>query len=157
MLLAKPSLILISVVQTDIKKSTFKKRPSQPSLRNWPVHTTVHWCSPVLGVQRRAHVVTFMASLPAIRYVASSARSVIGSIHLQCRVKPGATKQREGIISISDSVIELRVSARAHEGEANRAVREVFCKVSYPAAGALRNREEYLNWRNRFWNAQNQT
>lgn len=82
-----------------------------------------------------------MASLPAIRYVASSARSAIRSIHLQCRVKPGANKQREGIISISDSIIELCVSVRAREGEANKAVREVFCKVNYPAAGASRNRE----------------
>lgn len=66
---------------------------------------------------------------PAIRYVASSTKFALGSIHLQCRVKPGASRQREGIISVSDTVIEICVSERAREGEANKAVREVFSNV----------------------------
>ena len=68
-------------------------------------------------------------ALPAIRYVASSTKFALGSIHLQCHVKPGASKQREGIISVSDNGIEICVSARAREGEANKAVREVFSNV----------------------------
>jgi uncharacterized protein YggU (UPF0235/DUF167 family) len=69
-------------------------------------------------------------SLPAIRYVASSTRFALGSIHLICHVKPGASKQREGIISVSDRVIEVCVAARARDGEANKAVKEVFSNVS---------------------------
>lgn len=68
-------------------------------------------------------------SLPAIRVVSSTAKSALGAIYLQCRIKPGASKQREGIISISDEVIEVCVSARAQEGEANRSVRDLFSSV----------------------------
>ncbi|TVY56941.1 UPF0235 protein [Lachnellula cervina] len=69
-----------------------------------------------------------MASL-AIRHVASSSKSTLGYIYLQCHVKPGASKQREGIVSISENVIEVCVSAQAREGEANKAVREVLSSV----------------------------
>jgi uncharacterized protein YggU (UPF0235/DUF167 family) len=69
-----------------------------------------------------------MTSPPAIRLVTSSTKSVF--IHLQCHVKPGASKQREGILSISDSVIEVCVAAQARDGEANKAVRKVFSDVS---------------------------
>lgn len=68
--------------------------------------------------------------IPAVRYIASSTKFALGSIHFQCHVKPGASKQREGIIAISDSVIEICVSAKAREGEANKAVMEVFSKVN---------------------------
>lgn len=70
-----------------------------------------------------------MASAPAIRYVASSTKSALGSIYLQCHVKPGASKQREGIVSVTDEVIEICVSARAQEGEANKAVKAVISDV----------------------------
>lgn len=69
-------------------------------------------------------------SFPAIRYVASSAKSALGRVLFNCHVKPGASKQREGIISVSDTVIEICVSARAREGEANKAVKEIFSNVS---------------------------
>jgi uncharacterized protein len=71
-----------------------------------------------------------MASLPAIRYVASTTKSALGHLYLQCHVKPRASKQREGIISVSDAVIDVCVSAQAREGEANKAVREVFSDVN---------------------------
>jgi uncharacterized protein YggU (UPF0235/DUF167 family) len=74
-----------------------------------------------------------MASPPAIRHVASPAKSALGYIYLQCHVKPGASKQREGIISVSDSVIEVCVSAQPKDGEANKAVREVFSDVGLAA------------------------
>lgn len=70
-----------------------------------------------------------MTSLPVIRHVASSARSALGFIHIQCHVKPGASKQREGIISVSDSVVEVCVSAQPRDGEANKAVRELLSDV----------------------------
>ncbi len=72
-----------------------------------------------------------MTPLPAIRLVASSAKSTL--IHLQCHVKPGASKQREGVISVSDSVIEVCVAAQPKDGEANKAVRVVFSGVSQAA------------------------
>ncbi|TVY71431.1 UPF0235 protein [Lachnellula suecica] len=68
-------------------------------------------------------------AFPAIRHVASSSKTALGYIYLQCHVKPGANKQREGIISVSDAVIEICVSAQAREGEANKAVREVLSSV----------------------------
>ncbi|TVY89771.1 UPF0235 protein [Lachnellula willkommii] len=71
-----------------------------------------------------------MASLLAIRHVASSSKSALGYIYLQCHVKPGASKQREGIASVSENVIEVCVSAQAREGESNKAVREVLSSVS---------------------------
>ena len=48
---------------------------------------------------------------------------------MQCHVKTGTNKQREGIASISETVIEVCVSARANEREANKAAREVFSEV----------------------------
>ena len=72
-----------------------------------------------------------MAALPAIRFVASSTRLALGSIYLQCHVKPGASKQREGITSVNANVVEVCVSARAKEGDANKAVREVISNVRY--------------------------
>ncbi|KAG9245847.1 hypothetical protein BJ878DRAFT_330859 [Calycina marina] len=58
-------------------------------------------------------------STRAIRLVSSKTRRGLYSIHLQCHVKPGVSKQRNGITSISDSIIHVCVSARAKEGEAN--------------------------------------
>ncbi|KAL3426261.1 hypothetical protein PVAG01_03052 [Phlyctema vagabunda] len=67
---------------------------------------------------------------PAIRFIASrSALNSVNCVHLQCHVKPGASKQREGILSVSATAIELCVSARAREGEANKAVRELLSHV----------------------------
>jgi uncharacterized protein len=81
-----------------------------------------------------------MPSLPVIRFVASSAKPTLGSLYVQCRVKPGASKQREGIAFISDTIIAVCVSARAKEGEANEAVREVFSDIGFldfsPSIGA---------------------
>ena len=70
-----------------------------------------------------------MVPIPAIRLVAPNAKSKLFSVYLQCHVKPGATKQRQGIISITEEVIEVCVAAQAREGEANKAVREVFGDV----------------------------
>jgi uncharacterized protein YggU (UPF0235/DUF167 family) len=67
--------------------------------------------------------------MAAIRHIGSSTRSAPGYIHLQCHVKPGASKQREGIVSISDTMIELCVSAHPRDGEANKAVKELFSEV----------------------------
>lgn len=72
-----------------------------------------------------------MPSHPAIRLIAGSTRSAVGSIHLQCHVKPGASKQREGVVSVSESLIEVCVSAQPKHGEANKAVRDLFSDVEF--------------------------
>lgn len=69
-----------------------------------------------------------MASAPAMRFVASSTKA-LGSVHLHCRVKPGASKQREGVLSITNDVIEVCVAAQAREGESNKAVRGVISDI----------------------------
>lgn len=85
--------------------------------------------SEISPLARPLPIQSIMASLPVVRHVASSAKSAIGLIHIQCHIKPGASKQREGIISVSDSVIEVCVSAQPRDGEANKAVRELFSDV----------------------------
>ena len=74
-----------------------------------------------------------MASRPAIRLVAQSTKSAVGCIYLQCHVKAGASKQREGVVSVSDTIIEVCVSAQPKDGEANLCVRKVFSDVSFTA------------------------
>ena len=70
-----------------------------------------------------------MASKQAIRFVAASTKSELGSIHLQCHVKPGASKQREGVAALTEEAVELCVAAAAREGEANKAVRGVISDI----------------------------
>lgn len=57
-----------------------------------------------------------------VQFIASSKKSTLGSIHLHLHVKPGAHKDREGISSVTDTAINLCVSAQAKDGEANEAV-----------------------------------
>lgn len=68
-------------------------------------------------------------SATAIRFVAGSKKSPLGSLHLSLHVKPGASKNREGVISVTDEVIEVCVAAQAREGEANKAVVQVLSSV----------------------------
>jgi hypothetical protein len=71
-----------------------------------------------------------MASPSAVRYVAATTKSALDSIHLQCHIKPGASKKRQGIIFVSEDLIEVCVTAQAREGEANKAVKELMSRVS---------------------------
>ncbi|KAF5011542.1 hypothetical protein FDECE_2353 [Fusarium decemcellulare] len=70
-----------------------------------------------------------MASSSAVRFVTGSKKSPLGSLHLQLRVKPGASKNREGVTAVTDDAIELCVAAQAREGEANKAVVQVLSSV----------------------------
>ncbi|KAH6891032.1 hypothetical protein B0T10DRAFT_458439 [Thelonectria olida] len=65
----------------------------------------------------------------AIRFVTGTKKSPLGSLHLKLHVKPGASKNREGVVGITDEAIELCVSAQAREGEANKAVVQVLSSV----------------------------
>ncbi|KAI1161950.1 hypothetical protein F5B18DRAFT_653085 [Nemania serpens] len=51
-------------------------------------------------------------------------------LQLRCRVRPGASKTREGVVAITDETIELCVSAQPQDGKANGAVLEVLSKTS---------------------------
>jgi hypothetical protein len=72
-----------------------------------------------------------MASHPAIRLAAKSTKSAVRYIYLQCHVKLGASKQREGLVSVSDTAIEVCVSAQPKDGEANLSVKKVFSDVYF--------------------------
>jgi len=72
-------------------------------------------------------------ALAAIRYVAAFSKSALGLIHLRCQVKPDASRERQGIIAVSDESIQICVAARAREGEANKASITVLSDVlGYP-------------------------
>ncbi|KOS17505.1 UPF0235 protein [Escovopsis weberi] len=64
--------------------------------------------------------------LPAASKKASQSRL---QLQLQLRVKPGASKCREGISAVGDDAIELCVAAQARDGEANQAVIRVLSEV----------------------------
>lgn len=66
----------------------------------------------------------------AIRFVAAAKQPAVGTLVLQCRVKPGASKVREGIVAVTDDAVEICVAAQARDGEANRAVVHVLSQVS---------------------------
>lgn len=53
-------------------------------------------------------------------------------MYLRCHVRPGASKVREGITALTDSTIELCVSAVPKDGESNKAVLAVLSEVSKP-------------------------
>ncbi|KAI1277882.1 DUF167-domain-containing protein [Xylaria sp. FL0933] len=48
---------------------------------------------------------------------------------LRCHVRPGASKTREGVVTVTDEVIELCVSAPPQDGKANKAVLEVLSEA----------------------------
>jgi uncharacterized protein YggU (UPF0235/DUF167 family) len=80
---------------------------------------------------------------PAIRY-----HPATRTLHLHCLIKPGVSAPRAGIASITAHSITVSVAARARDGEANRAVRDVIAAVLRVArtdveiARGLRGREK---------------
>ncbi|KAL2260481.1 hypothetical protein VTK26DRAFT_5501 [Humicola hyalothermophila] len=68
-------------------------------------------------------------SARAIWYVAGTKKSPNGTLYMHCNVKPGASKNREGIASVDDEAVEVCVAAQAREGEANKAVIKVLSEV----------------------------
>lgn len=71
-----------------------------------------------------------MSALMAVTLSKASKARPLVSILIQCRVKPGVSKNREGIDSVTDFAVELSVAAPAREGEANKAVIRVMSDVS---------------------------
>lgn len=70
-----------------------------------------------------------MASHRVLQYVAG-AKTKPPTVYMRCHVKPGASKVREGITALTDSTIELCVSAVPKDGESNKAVLTVLSEVS---------------------------
>lgn len=68
-------------------------------------------------------------SARAIWYVAGTKKAPSGTLYMHCHVKPGASKNREGIASVGDEAVEVCVAAQAREGEANKAVIKVLSEV----------------------------
>ncbi|KAH6847397.1 hypothetical protein B0I37DRAFT_144078 [Chaetomium sp. MPI-CAGE-AT-0009] len=68
-------------------------------------------------------------SARAIWYVAATKKSAKNTLYMHCNVKPGASKNREGVASVDDEAVEICVSAQAREGEANKAVVKVLSGV----------------------------
>ncbi|KAK7700675.1 hypothetical protein SLS64_010819 [Diaporthe eres] len=69
-----------------------------------------------------------MASQRVLQYVAG-AKKKPPTVYLRCHVKPGASKVREGITALTDSTIELCVSAVPKDGESNKAVLAVLSEA----------------------------
>lgn len=69
-----------------------------------------------------------MATHSFIRYAVGSNQRP-ATVYLHCHVKPGVSKVREGIASLTDDAIELCVSAVARDGESNKAVLAVLSQV----------------------------
>ncbi|KAK1572960.1 uncharacterized protein LY79DRAFT_569298 [Colletotrichum navitas] len=65
----------------------------------------------------------------AIRFVAGTKQCTLGTLYLKCRVKPGASRVREGIVAVTDGGVELCVAAQAREGEANKAVIKLLSEI----------------------------
>lgn len=68
----------------------------------------------------------------AIRFIAAAKQPAVGTLILQCRVKPGTSKVREGVVAVTDDAVKICVAAQARDGEANMAVVQVLCQVSTP-------------------------
>lgn len=67
----------------------------------------------------------------AVRFVAGSGRKLrsMGFLQLQLRVKPGTSRDRQGISAVTESVVELCVAAEPRDGEANDAAISVLSSV----------------------------
>ncbi|KAG6127444.1 hypothetical protein E4U24_002565 [Claviceps purpurea] len=71
-----------------------------------------------------------MAMTAAVRFLSSKqGSSGLGFIQLQLRVKPGASKTRQGILAVTSNAVELCVAAQPRQGEANFAVLRVLSKA----------------------------
>ncbi|CCF31758.1 hypothetical protein CH063_04329 [Colletotrichum higginsianum] len=70
-----------------------------------------------------------MMASAAVRFVAGTKKSPLGTLYLQCHVKPGASRVREGVTAVTEGAVEMCVAAQAREGEANKAVIKLLSEV----------------------------
>ena len=77
------------------------------------------------------HRSPYAISRPLLLRLQKRSQKRCGVLHIACRVKPGVSSERVGILSVTEEVIELGVSAKAKDGEANKAVIELIAQVFY--------------------------
>ncbi|CBY01828.1 hypothetical protein IAQ61_006422 [Plenodomus lingam] len=65
-------------------------------------------------------------------------RSVKGTWHLRCHVKPGVSSSRLGIIAVTEDAVEVGVAEQAKNGEANDAVVHVICRALHAPRDEVR-------------------
>ncbi|KAK3376624.1 hypothetical protein B0T24DRAFT_223391 [Lasiosphaeria ovina] len=65
----------------------------------------------------------------AIWFVSGTKKSPRATVYIQCNVKPGASKNREGVTAVGDDAVDICVAAQAREGEANKAVVKVLSEA----------------------------
>lgn len=85
-----------------------------------------------MSTQRALWFVASKANKASKKSSSPQASQAGGTIYIHCHVKPGASKQREGVTSLTDEAVEICVAAQAKEGEANKAVVKVLSEVSQP-------------------------
>lgn len=71
-----------------------------------------------------------MAARNAITLIQKSKSSSPEILQLRCHIRPGASKVREGVATVTDESIELCVAAPPQDGKANKAVIEILSEVS---------------------------
>ncbi|KAK3985638.1 hypothetical protein QBC44DRAFT_334771 [Cladorrhinum sp. PSN332] len=69
-----------------------------------------------------------MSASRVIWYAAATKKSP-ATLFMNCHVKPGASKNREGIAEVGEEAVELCVTGQAREGEANKGVIKVLSEV----------------------------
>ncbi|KAK1981530.1 hypothetical protein LZ30DRAFT_770742 [Colletotrichum cereale] len=75
-----------------------------------------------IKILERTGLIRLAMAWGVLRFVAVNKKSALGTLYLQCHVKPGASRVREGVLAVADGAVELCVAAQAREGEANKAV-----------------------------------
>ncbi|XXH01403.1 kinase-regulated stress-responsive transcription factor skn7 [Hypoxylon texense] len=70
-----------------------------------------------------------MASRSAITLVQKSKPSSTEILQLRCRIRPGASKVREGVAAVTEESVELCVAAPPQDGKANKAVIEILSEI----------------------------
>jgi uncharacterized protein YggU (UPF0235/DUF167 family) len=74
----------------------------------------------------------------AIRTIQKSTSSLKRSyLQIRTRVKPGASKLREGNISANDDAVEICVSEQAKDGRANQAVVRLLSDILHVPKSAI--------------------
>ncbi|KAI1102154.1 YggU-like protein [Jackrogersella minutella] len=70
-----------------------------------------------------------MAARSAITLIQKSKPSAPEILQLRCHIRPGVSKVREGITTVTDEIIELCVSAPPQDGKSNKAVIEILSEI----------------------------
>ncbi|ORY68317.1 uncharacterized protein BCR38DRAFT_422747 [Pseudomassariella vexata] len=94
--------------------------------------TAVMWSAAQRSLRVRCNAIHQphpMAARSAITLVKATKTAPLGTLHIQCHVKPGVSKTREGIVAVLDDMVELCVSAQPRQGESNKAVLKIMSEA----------------------------